>query len=264
MGYTQAMSPDWNAVRAADRHRPFPAPTSPWLMTMSWCDLCFLHWSVNVDDLRALVPACLDLDLFGGRAWLAVVPFRMEHVSGRFLPDVPGVSSFPELNVRVYVSVGGVLGVYFFSLDATQPLAIWGARTFFHLNYLSATMSCEPDTTGGSGTDDTAIRYRSERTDHRGPPGRFVARYGPTGPVMAVEPGSVEQFLTERYCLYAVDDDGRPLRGHIQHAPWPLQPGFCDIEEDTVVPVPLARAGQPLVHFARRIDVVGWPLQPAR
>ena len=95
-------------------------------------------------------------------------------------------------------------------------------------------------------------------------PGRFVARYGPTGSVMAVEPGSVEHFLTERYCLYAVDDNGQPLRGHIQHAPWPLQPGFCDIEDDTVVPVPLARTGQPLVHFARRIDVVGWPLQPAR
>lgn len=250
------MQPDWNAVRAATAHRSFAPPSSPWVMTMSWCDLCFLHWQVDVDVLRALVPAALALDLFDGEAFVGVVPFRMEHVTARFLPDVPGVSAFPELNVRVYVNVDGVPGVYFFSLDATQPLAIWGARTFFHLNYLKADMALEHE-----GDD---VRYRCARVDDRAAhSARFAARYGPTGAPYVSTPGTLEAFLTERYCLYAVDDDGRPLRGHIQHAPWPLQPGFCDIDEDTMVPPQLARSGKPLVHFARRIDVVGWPLEPA-
>jgi len=253
------MEPDWNAVRAATTHRAFPPPSSPWLMTMSWCDLCFLHWEVDVDVLRALVPPSLQLDLYGGKAYVGVVPFRMEHITARYFPDVPGVSAFPELNVRVYVEVGGVGGVYFFSLDATRALAIWGARTFFHLNYLKAEMSVESE-----GDDvDAAVRYRSVRLDARGHAARFSARYGPTGPVSASTPGSLLHFLSERYCLYTVAADGRPLRGHIQHAPWPLQPGFCDIDEDSMVPPGLVRSGKPLVHFARRIDVVGWPLENA-
>ena len=251
------MQPDWSAVRDNTAHRAFQPPSSPWVMTMSWCDLCFLHWQVDVDVLRALVPASLNLDLYEGKAYVGVVPFRMEHVTARFLPDVPGVSAFPELNVRVYVEVDGVKGVYFFSLDATQPLAIWGARTFFHLNYLKAEMSLEHE---GDAVDG-AVRYRHARLDDRGHPARFSARYGPTGAVYASTPGSLEHFLSERYCLYAVDDDGKPLRGHIQHAPWPLQPAFCDIDEDTTVPPALVRSGKPLVHFARRIDVVGWPLE---
>ena len=249
------MDIDWNAVAHQTSHRPFPPPTSPWLMTMSWCDLCFLHWEVDPQALRALVPAALPLDLFEGRAYIAVVPFRMEHITGRFLPDVPGLSAFCELNVRTYVVRDGKPGVYFFSLDATQPLAIWGARTFFHLPYLRAEMRCE--------ADGDALRYRSTRTDDRAPSGTFDARYGPTGPVTPAAPGSLEHFLSERYCLYTVNDAGEPLRGHIQHAPWPLQPGFCDITEDTVIPVSVARSGAPLIHFARRLDVVGWPLERA-
>jgi hypothetical protein len=222
---------------------------------MSWVDLCFLHWEVDVEALRAAVPPALELDLFAGRAWLGVVPFRMEHTTGRSLPEIPGVSSFLELNVRTYVTVGGRPGVYFFSLDATQPIAVWGARTFFHLNYLKADMHLEHK-------GDEVI-YRADRVDDRGPPGRFRARYGPAGPVFSSTPGSLEHFLTERYCLYAVNDDGRAMRGHIQHAKWPLQAGHCVVEEDTIVPIPLERRGQPIVHFAKRIDVVGWPLERA-
>lgn len=245
-------SPDWNHVACAVGHRPFPPPPGPWLMTMSWLDLAFLHWEVDPQALRAVVPGALPLDLHQGRAFVAVVPFRMEHVSGRLLPDVPGVSAFCELNVRTYVCLDDRPGVYFFSLDATQPIAIWGARTFFHLNYLKAQMVCRRE-----GDD---VVTRCAREDRRGPAGRFAARYGPTGPARAPEPGSLEAFLVDRYCLYTVDDDGRPLRAHIQHGPWPLQPGRCTIDEDTIVPVPLERKGEPLVHFARSIDVVGWPI----
>lgn len=248
-------APDWRAVARQVGHRPFPAPAKPWVMKMSWLDLAFLHWEVEVEALRAVVPIALPLDLYEGRAFIAVVPFRMEHVTARLLPDLPKISAFPELNVRTYVSLDGRPGVYFFSLDATQPLAIWGARTFFHLAYRRAEMACLRE-----GDD---VVYRCTRTDRRGPPGRFAARYAATGPVFRPEAGSLESFLVERYCLYTVDDDGRPLRGHIQHGPWPLQPARCEIGEDTIVPVPLERRGAPLVHFARRIDVVAWPIHRA-
>ncbi|MDP2343638.1 MAG: DUF2071 domain-containing protein [Deltaproteobacteria bacterium] len=246
----------WSAVAKDVAHRSYPPPAAPWVMTMSWCDLCFLHWEVDPIALRALVPAALPLDLREGKAWVAVVPFWMDHVTGRFLPDVPGVSRFRELNVRTYVSLNDQPGVYFFSLDADQALAVWGARTFFSLNYLNAKITCER-----SGEE---IAYDCERDDERAPPGRFVARYRPSGPVTTATPGSLEAFLTDRYCLYTVDDEGLPLRAHIQHGPWPLQPGSCDVDEDTIVPVPLVRSGAPLVHFVSRIDVVGWPIAPVR
>ena len=143
-------------------------------------------------------------------------------------------------------------GVYFFSLDATQPLAIWGARTFFHLPYLRAEMSME--------ADGEALRYRSTRTDPRAPPGTFTARDGPNGPVVAAGAGSLEAFLTERDCLYTVNRAGEPLRGHIQPGPWPLPPASRVLQDNTVISVPIVPVGAPRVHFARRLDVVAWPL----
>jgi uncharacterized protein len=249
----EAAKPDWGLVARQTAHRPFAPPAAPWLMTMSWRDLAFIHQEVEVEALRAVVPAALPLDLFEGQAFLGVVPFRMEHVTARFLPELPRVSAFNELNVRTYVRLGERPGVYFFSLDADEPLAVWGARTLFHLPYRRAVIGCSRE-----GDD---VVYRCSREDRRAPPGRFAATYGPAGPVRRAAAGTLEHFLTERYCQYTVDDAGNPLRGHIQHPPWPLQDGRCAVEEDTIVPVPLARSGPPLVHFARALDVVAWPME---
>src|SRR5688500_17381600 len=124
---------DFGSLTKLIEHRPYPLPSRPWIMTMTWHDLLFAHWRVDGDTLRALVPSALPLDLFDGEAWLAIVPFRMTQVSGRGLPDLPFVSAFCELNVRTYVVVDGKPGVFFFSLDAASAIAVWGARTFFHL-----------------------------------------------------------------------------------------------------------------------------------
>ena len=103
-------------------HRPWPMPTSPWVMTQTWHDLLFAHWPVDGVRLRALVPAEFPLDLYDGQAWLGIVPFRMANVGPRGVPSLPGVSAFPELNVRTYVRVADRPGVYFFSLDAASAL----------------------------------------------------------------------------------------------------------------------------------------------
>src|SRR5262245_4268389 len=116
-------------------HRPWALPRGRWTMRQSWCDLLFAHWRVPVSALRPLIPARLKIQEFDGSAWLGAVPFRMTGVMYRPLPDLPWISAFPELNLRTYVECDGKPGVWFFSLDATNPLAVWAARRFFHLPY---------------------------------------------------------------------------------------------------------------------------------
>lgn len=221
---------------------------------MAWLDLLFAHWSFEPETIAALLPDGLELDTFDGRAWVAVVPFRMERVGPRALNWVPGVSAFPELNVRTYVTRGGKPGVWFFSLDAASRVAVRAARLGFHLPYFDATMSCE--------RRDGWIDYRSVRSS---PAGVFEGRYRPTGPVYQSTPGTLEHWLTERYCLYSCDGRGQLWRGEIHHEQWPLRPAEAEIDTCTVtdawgLTLPEQR---PLLHFVERIDVIGWLLERA-
>ena len=212
--------PDWSALLDVHAHRPYPLPDRTWAMTMAWLDLLFAHWSFAPDDIRKLLPANLELDTFEGRAWVGVVPFRMTDVGPRGLNWVPGVSAFPELNVRTYVTRDGKPGVWFFSLDATSKLAVRAARMGFSLPYYDATMRCE--------SVDGWIEYRSERDD---PAGVFAGRYRAVGPVYQSQPGTLESWLTERYCLYAANGDGELRRGEIHHPPWPLARAEAEIRD---------------------------------
>lgn len=221
-------------------------------MAMSWRDLLFIHWPVPPSAIRPRVPRQLEIDVREGSAWLGVVPFRMTGVRLRWTPPLPRISAFPELNVRTYVIAEGKPGIWFFSLDAASAAAVAAARRAFHLPYFRARMSCVGK--------DGSVRYRSERTHRGAPEARFAARYRPVGDARSARPGSLEHFLTERYCLYAQAPDGRVLRGDVHHPPWSLQPGDAEIEENT-----MARAagistpeGPPLLHFARRLDAVAW------
>jgi len=252
------------AVRTA--HRPWPLPAGPWVIAQSWHDLLFAHWPIPLAELRRLVPACLDLDAYDGQGWIGVVPFRMSGVRPRGLPALPWLSSFAELNVRTYVRgvAGGdevKPGVFFFSLDAANPVAVAIARAVFHLPYFRADMVCA--------LEGEAVRYSSRRTHAGVAVGELEGRYGPTGPVYQARPGTLEHWLTERYCLYAVSpfDRGsvegphRVYRSEIHHDPWPLQPAFADLARNSVAEsmgVPIAGPPSQL-HFARRIDVVVWP-----
>jgi len=221
-------------------------------MTMSWHDLLFAHWPLAADRLRALVPGALELDTFDGQAWLGVVPFRMSSVGPRGWPALPWLSAFAELNVRTYVHVGGKAGVYFFSLDAANPIAVSVARRAFRLPYFRARMRVA--------SVDGAIRYASTRTHRGAAPARFAADYRPTGPAYRSAAGTLEHWLTERYCLYTTGPAGEPLCGEIQHRPWPLQPAEADISINTMVDgIGLALpAGAPVLHCAERLDVVAW------
>ncbi|MFN3166518.1 MAG: YqjF family protein [Phycisphaeraceae bacterium] len=169
------------ALRQTD-HRDRPLPDRPWAMSMRWVDLLFMHWPVEPTLLREAVPGDFDLDLYDGAAWVGVVPFRMEATRPRFLPAIPGrlmpvsPSSFPELNVRTYVTVptkdGPLPGVLFFSLDAASKVAVRMARLGFNLPYFDAQMRVEREP-GGSGW----VHYQSVRTHVGAPPARLAASY---------------------------------------------------------------------------------------
>ncbi len=236
-------------------HRPWPLPRGRWSWSQSWCDLLFAHWPVPVAAVRPLVPAALAVQTFDGSAWVTVVPFRMVDVTRRPWPPVPGLSTFPELNVRVYVEAGGKPGVFFLSLDAANPLVVWFARTFFHVPYFQAQMELVPDGEGFHGR----CRRRAGSSGATAP-AQFEVRYRPVSAARAAQPGTLEYFLTERYCLYAHAPDGSLYRAEVHHKPWPLQQAEAEIMTNTIPAADgLPLAGPPaLLHFARRIDVALW------
>jgi uncharacterized protein YqjF (DUF2071 family) len=235
-------------------HRPWPMPDARWIMTQTWHDLLFAHWPVDPANLAGKVPASCELEFFAGQAWLGIVSFNMTNVAPRIAPALPWISAFPEINVRTYVRVRGDPGVYFFSLDAANPVAVWIARTVFHLPYYVASIDVRR---GGDGTVDYHSRRRREQAV-------FQACYGPDGAAAAPRPGSLEHFLTERYCLYTVDGADHLYRVDIHHPPWPLQSAAADIRVNTLAQAAGIRlpSVRPLLHFAKRQDVVNWPLGP--
>jgi uncharacterized protein YqjF (DUF2071 family) len=231
-------------------HRPWPMPTAPWLMTQTWRDLLFAHWRVPAAQLLPKIPSGLTLDLFEGEAWVAVVPFWMSNVAPRGMPPLPWLSAFPELNVRTYVRVGDKPGVFFFSLDASNPVIVATARLLFSLPYFTATMNVD---VGGIG-----VTYESRRKRSGGRV-QLSGSYRPIGPVFAPQPETLEYFLTERYCLYTIRRRSVVIVD-IHHPPWPLQLAEASFAVNTMAEasgIPLH--GPPMaLHFARRQDVVSW------
>ena len=245
------MSAVSRAALARTSHRPWSLPQRPWVLAMRWERLLFAHWRVPAEPLRRLLPAGLELDLRDGEAWLGVVPFMMRGVTPRGVPPLPGVSAFAELNLRTYVVCDQRPGVWFFSLDATSRLAVRAARRTFRLPYFDATIEVAREGAG--------IRYRSERIHRGAPAGSLVVRYGPAGAVAPPAAGSLEAWLTERYCLYSATPAGRLLCGEIQHAPWPLQPAEAELERCTLADrLGVTLSGLPLLHYADALDVVAW------
>lgn len=240
---------------AQTAHRPYPPPHDrPWIMEQQWNDLLFAHWPLPPDEVRAAMPAAMreHLDVREGAAWVGVFPFWMSGVRLRVLPALPGLSRFPELNVRTYVTLEGKPGVYFFSLDAGNLPAVMGARLGFALRYFYAAMKV----TVSAGDE---VEYSSRRK--YGPrPGDFAARYRPSAATVFVpQPGTLESFLVDRYCLYSVTGK-KVLRGEIHHLPWRLQPASAEISELSVAESHGLKlpATAPHLMFSKHMEMIAW------
>jgi uncharacterized protein YqjF (DUF2071 family) len=224
-----------------------------WVMHQRWTSLLFAHWPVRPEALRPLIPSSLEIDMYDGEAWVGVIPFRMSNVRPRWVPPLPWVSEFLELNVRTYVRYHGRAGVWFFSLDASNPLAVRAARAAVHLKYYDAQMAMHTAADG-------SIHYRSERT-HRGAPlASFEGTYRPEGHVKTAEAGSLKYFLVERYELFSSGTRGL-WSVKIAHRAWPLQRAVANIERNTMAAAAgITLSGEPKqLHFGSRVDVKTWP-----
>jgi uncharacterized protein YqjF (DUF2071 family) len=248
MGRLEALDAIGRQQTAVDHagHRPWPLPREPWAQAQTWEELCFLHWAVDADELRRHLPETVELDTFDGAAWLGLVPFAISNLRVRGLPPLPPLDGFRELNVRTGVTVDGKPGIWFLSLDASSRLAVEAAKRLYRLPYVHARMQME--------RIEDWVHVESAR-----PGGAFGARYRGDGDLFHAEPGSLEWFLVERYCLYT-EDGGRLYRADIHHRPWELQRGEAHVDLNTMAPLPLPDEA-PHVLFAPRQDTVIWPLR---
>lgn len=218
--------------------------SDPWLLDMVWRDVCFAHWRADAAIVARALPAGVTLDTFAGDAWLSIVPFRLTGVRLRCMPVLPGFTDIPEINLRTYVRVGDVPGIWFFSLDAAGAPAVVGARFMTSLPYFHARIATREA--------DGEITYASERREPRVRAGRFTARYRAPTIERTVESRGLEAFLHERYRFFTRRSTTL-VSGRIAHAPWSLGPIAIDITENTLGDL----IGHPLVgppavaYFAR-------------
>ncbi len=244
-------------------HRPRPLPSGRWRMTQRWNDLLFVHWPVPAAAIGELLPEGLDMDTFQGSAWLGVVPFWLDRIKVRGVPPIPGARSFPDLNLRTYVrdAQTGTPGVFFFSLDSSNLLAVAAARLFFHLPCHWAEMRLDQ-------RSEREFAFYSRRR-FSSEPVIFKARYrglGPTRKLAESRSGTLEYFLMERFCLFTRNGDGRAVRANLHHVPWPLEEAEADIERnDLAASIGIQLPDQePVLHYSRRLAVYVWPAELVR
>ncbi len=219
-----------------------------------WTDLLFLHWLIDPRVIQATLPKSLTVDTHEGAAYLGIVPFFMQRVRPRWLPPLPWLSWFLELNLRTYVNdEHGRPGVWFYSLDCNQPLAVWLARKTFHLPYFHAAMAATKD--------GERIDYRSQRKSSPEPRANYA--WQAHGPVREAAAGSLEFFLVERYYLFAQNGRGQVKAGQVHHRPYGIRD--CSLFAHSLVPAQqagFAVGGDPVsVLCADEVDVSIYPLQ---
>jgi uncharacterized protein YqjF (DUF2071 family) len=187
-------------------------------MTMRWRDLLFLHYPYDPEAIQKLLPKGLTVDTYPDAtgkemAWIGLVPFRMEGVHPKGFPRIKPCEGFPETNVRTYCHKDGKNpGVWFFSLDASNPFACVFARQFFHLPYKEAKMSVD--------RNGDEVHYESSRCCQSDAVNSVHCRVG--AEIGRAEPGTLEFFLVERYLLYSYNLE-RLFTGQVFHQPYPLQ-----------------------------------------
>ena len=233
-------------------HRPWPLPHLPWMMKQTWTDLLFANYPIKLEVLQKLVPNVLPLDSFNGMGWIGVVPFHMTDIRLRGLPSLPGTDRFPELNIRTYVTLDGKPGVYFFSLDAAHWLAVWVAKTFYHLPYMYADLILKHN--------GPIIDFESKRRS--GENAKLVCNYWPISEPYHAAKGSFDEWMSARYCFYTLNNKGMPLRCDLLHQPWLLQHAEAVFSQNTILSNQgiQVESDQPILHFSKKMEVRTWPL----
>lgn len=221
-------------------------------MEQGWYNLLFAHWPFSRQRMRELVPQELEVDTYAGEAWVSIASFHLR-LRPRGLSAMGKVWFFPELNFRTYVRYRDHGGIFFFSLDAGSLAAVLGARVFYRVPYFHSRMQIA--------MEGSQVRFKSERRFSRA---SFQAEYKPVSAVYEAAPGSLEHWLTERYCFFTVAG-GKVFRTDIHHVPWPTQKTEAEISVNTVASAAgLALEGPPsLAGYVEQQEVLVWPLRRA-
>jgi uncharacterized protein YqjF (DUF2071 family) len=222
-------------------------------MRQRWDTLTFLHWGYPIEDVQRILPKGLTVEARDGLAWVGLVPFSMR-VGAPLGRGIPRIARFPETNVRTYViGPDGRTGVWFFSLDAGNSLAVSAARLTLGLPYFLAAMEVEPD-------GDT-IRYNSSRREGPASGSGHRIAVNPGAPIDSRDLSEFDHYLTARFALW--NTRGRlAVRIPIEHPPWRLYRGeVVSIDQDLLEAAGLpSPSGDPIVHYSEGVDVsVGSP-----
>ncbi|RFU65342.1 YqjF family protein [Peribacillus glennii] len=234
-------------------HRPYPLPGAPWVMTQVWRDLLFMHYPLAPESVGKYLPGELMLDTFEHKAWVSIIPLRITNMRMRGIPPIPFLHSYLELNVRTYVIHDGIPGIYFFSLDADHPLAVAGASAGTGLPYKRAKMLFHEE--------GETIKFKSERMTGRGNRESLDVAYSAGKTLYEAEPGSLDHWLMERYCMYSFHG-GNMLRGDIHHDKWKVRKATADISYNRMAPYLLSEVSNtpPILHYSSRRRFFFYPL----
>lgn len=250
----EAAKPKWQRKKTRDiykkiDHRPWPLSGNKWIMRQVWRDVLFLHWPVQPELLRPHIPPALEIDTFEGYAWLGIVAFTMKGIYFRGLP-FSVVPPFSEVNVRTYVTYKGKTGVFFMSLDVDDWASLNIAKRWYRLPYHPANATVRVD--GGT------IHYTSVRKS--GKPLVFKGRCTPSNGAYFPVSGTLDHWLTEKYCFYTTRNKQDIYYGEIHHLPWPLKKADIQIDQHTLfspLNIDLSKAA-PIAHFSEGVDSLMW------
>ncbi len=233
-------------------HLPFPMPERPHALVQEWRNLTFMHWEVKPDDLIHHIPEGLEIDLFQGKAYVGTIPFVMKNVRPRLLPSLPGVSTFPEFNIRTYVTRNGKPGVLFITLEAQSRITCWHAPRSYGLPYRYA--KCNLDVSNDkyawkSRRNSDGVELEGECKIH--------------GVSRVAEKDSLEHFLFERYSLYT-EHKGKLHMAYTLHAPWVFRDGTVNIVKNTLTEsygLGIDVMNPQHVHASEGVYVQTWPIE---
>ena len=236
-------------------HRSWPVPSKNWIMRQTWKNVFFAHWPILPERLRSSIPSSLDIDTYQQMAWLGVVIFEIEGIYFRGLSPISVVFRFPEVNLRTYVQHKGKPGVFFLSLDVGNWASLAISKRWYHLPYCKAKISYRKE--------GNTFHCQSVRNGNSNNPITFKGSFTTDLRSYFPEEGTIDHWLTERYCLYSLDRKGNIYCGDIHHKPWSLQKAQAVLSNNTL-PAPFGidiSEDEPILHFSKGLDALFWNIK---
>ncbi|MFC4619557.1 YqjF family protein [Camelliibacillus cellulosilyticus] len=239
-------------------HRPFPLPSKRYIMRQTWRNLLFLHWPIPFEKLRPHIPSSLQIDTFNGTAWIGIILFVLEGIYPRGISFISLTPKFPEINVRTYVKRDGKPGIYFMSIDVENWASLKIAKRWYRLPYHSAQISFRKE--------GRIFHCHSIRKGIGNNSISFEGKYAPVSEVYLSKKGTLDHWLTERYCLFSSKNKVGIYCGEIHHQPWPLQKAEIEVVKNTLFTpfhFDLSEV-RPIAYFSTGVDSLMWNIRKVR